>query len=131
MRLRLYKVTGHSMLPALADGDFVLAFRCARQALEAGDRVVVDHPEFGRIIKRVDRILPGGDLNISGDNPAMSTHSERLGQIPRERVAGKVLMVIRGPGLSRLNTVMNGAPAAERVTTQCPQDTNASGSVRP
>lgn len=107
MRLRLYKVTGHSMLPSLADGDFVLAFRCARQALDVGDRVVIDHPEFGRIIKRVTRILPGGGLDIAGDNLAMSTHGERLGRIPRERILGKVLIAIRGPIRTRSNALMD------------------------
>lgn len=130
MHLRLYKVTGQSMQPGLADGDFVLAFRRGRLVLKVGDRVVVDHPEFGRIIKRVTRLLPGGELDVAGDNLAMSTHSERLGRIPRKRILGKVLIAIRGPERTRSNSVTNRATAVERATTRCPQGSDASGPVR-
>lgn len=98
MRLKLFKVTGNSMLPTLAEGDFVLAFRRARQVLDVGDCVVIDHSEFGLIVKRITRILPSGNLNVAGDNLAMSTQSERLGLVPRDRVLGKVLLPIHGPG---------------------------------
>ena len=68
MRLRLYRVTGDSMLPDLAAGSYVvtLAHRC--QAIRIGDVVVVDHATHGRIIKRVVGVDRHRALLLAGDN---------------------------------------------------------------
>jgi len=91
MRLGLYKVTGDSMLPNYCAGDYVLTCRLHTSIFKAGDVVVVRHPRFGNIIKRIARIDEASMLVIAGDNPLASTDSETLGLVSSQQVLGKVL----------------------------------------
>jgi nickel-type superoxide dismutase maturation protease len=87
----LYKVTGDSMLPNYCPGDYVLTWRPARRSLKSGDVVVVDHPRFGNIIKRIQQVLDPVTFTISGDNTTASTDSTDLGPVSIEQVRGKVV----------------------------------------
>jgi nickel-type superoxide dismutase maturation protease len=91
MGFGLFKVTGDSMLPNYRSGDFVLTFRRRRQAIKPGDVVVVDHPRFGRIIKRISAIPQPDTFTLSGDNHLASTHSEKLGEVSIDQLQGKVV----------------------------------------
>lgn len=95
MRLKLYKVTGDSMLPDLPAGTFIVTLKRRHQAIRINDVVVAEHAVYGRIIKRVVDLAPDGTITLAGDNAAMSTTSETLGQIPRDRLLGQVIMRFR------------------------------------
>jgi nickel-type superoxide dismutase maturation protease len=88
-RRRRVRVEGHSMNPALANGDhvFVRPATCA----QPGQIVLTQHP-FNtnvQLIKRVERTEESG-LFLVGDNPPESTDSRSLGLIPWSRLIGVV-----------------------------------------
>jgi nickel-type superoxide dismutase maturation protease len=106
-RRRRYQVTGASMAPALAAGDWVLvdpgAYR--RRPPRPGDVVVVRHPYRRdlRLVKRVGTVLPDGRCRLLGDNPGASTDSRAFGAVPPDLVEGPVVLHVaagapRGPG---------------------------------
>ena len=97
MRLRLYRVTGDSMLPDLAAGSYVvtLAHRC--QAIRIGDVAVVDRATHGRIIKRVVGVDRHRALLLAGDNADRSTSTDALGPVARKRLLGRVIWRFGAP----------------------------------
>ncbi|WP_111497661.1 nickel-type superoxide dismutase maturation protease [Marinobacter bohaiensis] len=98
MRIRLFKVTGESMLPELGPGSFVIVFGRRSLALRVGDVIVAEHPAYGRIVKRITAIQPDAALMLAGDNPAKSTSTQAMGAVPRSRVLGKVIWRIPSAG---------------------------------
>jgi signal peptidase I len=95
--LRWMRVRGESMLPLLADGDLVLAadWYWLIGTLRPGDRIIFDHPVYGRMVKLVDRLLPESrQLTVRGTRP-VSTDSQEFGPIARSTVLGKVIWVVR------------------------------------
>lgn len=105
MRLRLLKVTGNSMYPALTSGAFVLVIRWRafgwHQRLAVGDMVAVDHPEFGAIVKRVSRLdndNGGVKFRLCGDNQQASVTEAQIGWINEEQFIGKVVFVAHANG---------------------------------
>lgn len=75
--LGLYRVAGHSMLPALRPGQLLLGLRWARP--RPGQIIVAWHD--GRpVIKRLQRHDAAG-LWLAGDNPAASTDSRHFGPV--------------------------------------------------
>lgn len=106
IRVRLLKVTGNSMHPTLMSGVFVLLWRWqifgGCQRVKVGDIVAVDHPEFGKIIKRISEIEQGiekgsgvRNLRLRGDNALASVTEAQMGWIEESRVIGKVVYVVR------------------------------------
>lgn len=91
---RLYRVKGPSMAPTLSAGDIVV-LRTRRGKI--GEIVVVDHADFGAIIKRVNA---NGDL--SGDNP-VSTSEQSLGAYDNATPIGVAILKITPSGLRRLS----------------------------
>lgn len=89
--LSFFKVKGASMEPVLASGDFVLASRLYR-SINVGDLVVVDHPCYKRIVKRVKNI-EGERLTLIGENQA-SVSSEKMGWVMSPDVLGKVIFTV-------------------------------------
>lgn len=81
------------MSPAFCHNDYVFTLR-RRSGLKTGDVVVINHPRFNTIIKRIAEISPEGALRLEGDNPA-STDTESLGWQPPSKVIGKVIWHIR------------------------------------
>jgi hypothetical protein len=62
--------------------------------LRCGDVVVFDHPEYGRLIKRVEQIEPCGHLHVRGDD-IDSIDSRRFGPIPRSFVRARMIAHIK------------------------------------
>lgn len=91
MRLRLFKVSGDSMSPSLMAGNFLLAIAQRRPRLNVGSVVVVEHPRYGRIIKRVSAIDDHGQLWLCGDNQQRSTSTSALGAITTDQVLARVI----------------------------------------
>ena len=91
--LFFYKVKGGSMLPALTGGDFVIATRFYRH-IKLNDLLVINHPSYGRIIKRVAKISNKKNIYVTGDN-SESISSEQIGSIAKSQIQGKVLFSIK------------------------------------
>jgi phage repressor protein C with HTH and peptisase S24 domain len=93
--LRIFRVSGSSMEPALSDGDYVVAAtKLWRPRVEK--MVVVSHQEYGILVKRVQRHSAHG-YTLASDNP-LGTDSRTLGNISEQQVIGPVLLSIRRPG---------------------------------
>ncbi len=88
-RRRRYRVQGPSMVPTLADGDFVLAD--PGRSPGVGDVVVARHPREPELIvvKRVAELAPEG-LVLVGDAREASTDSRQWGPVALEGVLGVV-----------------------------------------
>ncbi|MEM6476048.1 MAG: S24/S26 family peptidase [Pseudomonadota bacterium] len=86
------RIRGDSMEPMLPSGSLAL-FR-ARKRVERGDVVLVDHPEFGVIVKRARDVGEDGSVALEGTSPA-STSPERLGRVERSRVQGVMVRQLR------------------------------------
>ncbi len=86
-------VTGDSMTPLLAPGDWVLvdphAFR--RRRPKVGELVVVPDPRQPErwLVKRVVDVEDDGRLAVQGDNVARSTDSRTFGPVEPGAVVGR------------------------------------------
>ena len=94
--LKLLRVSGLSMWPQYEDGDYVLvASPRLAGGIRAGDVVVFRHPDYGVMIKRVERVEPGGDdIYVIGAHER-SVDSRQFGAISRRAVIGKVIWHIK------------------------------------
>ena len=96
--IRLVKVMGNSMSPALEDGDYVITKKPRRY--QAGLIYVINHSDLGRIIKRLQDTKHDRCFFI-GDNPKASTPASLISAVERHRVIGQVFWVIGPKGLRR------------------------------
>lgn len=81
------------MMPSLAGGDYVIASRYFRR-LKKGDLVIVDHPHYKRIVKRIHTMSENHKLLLSGEN-AQSISCEKMGWVSTSTVYGKVIFSIK------------------------------------
>lgn len=95
--LSIFKIRGASMWPYLSGGDFVIACRFFFR-IRPNDIVIVDHPVYDRMIKRVADISSDKSLWLQGDNKASVT-SQQMGWVSLEWVKAKVLFSIRSKQL--------------------------------
>ena len=92
--LRFYKVVGASMAPTFFQGDYVLCLTWPLFRLTESQVVVVNHPKYKTIIKRIKcskKISNKRGYFLVGDNP-QSTSSQELGFVNQEKIAGLVLL---------------------------------------
>lgn len=82
------------MLPSLYPGDFVIGTR-VYVCVSAKDLILVDHPNYGRIIKRVAKVSHQKGIWLEGDNPNESVSSEQMGWVDLNQVCAKVLFSIK------------------------------------
>ena len=90
--LRLVRIDGDSMAPKLPHGTFAL-FRRTRW-IRPDDIVLVQHPVFGRIVKKVTSVSSQG-ITLTG----LSSHSVSslsLGPVQRRNVQGKLIVELKG-----------------------------------
>ena len=93
---RFYKVVGASMTPTLFQGDYVLCLTWPLFRFRTSQVVVVNHPKYQTIIKRIKCIQQVSDNRVYwlvGDNP-QSTSSQELGFVTQQKIAGLVLLKI-------------------------------------
>lgn len=132
MKLSVLKVKGNSMHPALESGAFVLVWQSKflykykhivrnlpvigqhlgfAKGLNKGDIVVVNHPKYGRIIKRIAKIeydirqlselkkpqvacYQLVRLRLRGDNKNGTVSEHDMGWVSVEQLMGKVVYVV-------------------------------------
>jgi signal peptidase I len=82
------------MYPTLSNGDFVVSTRWIGR-IRVGDVLLIDHPVYGRLIKRVLRVSGDRSFLLTGDNAEASVSPERLGWVNRQWVLGKHLMTFK------------------------------------
>ncbi|WP_051221683.1 S24 family peptidase [Neptunomonas japonica] len=90
MGVRIHSVRGRSMDPIFRDGDYIVSFSWRFSRYRVNDVVIVRHPIYGSIIKRIIDIDNAGAVLLAGDNPA-STSSEKIGRQPKQLIIGKLL----------------------------------------
>jgi len=90
--LSLRKIRGTSMYPVMVEGDYIVINHIFWQ-LNAGDIIVVDHPIYSNIVKRIVTIARNGDLWLKGEN-IDSVTSEKMGWVKELWVRGKVIYTI-------------------------------------
>lgn len=96
--LRILRVMGASLSPAIQDGDYVLVVTLPilKRRLKPADVVAFHHPDYGILIKRIASIAGDDRLYVTGTDPA-SVDSRTFGPIHRREVIGKVIWHIRAP----------------------------------
>ena len=72
MLFRIFRVSGDSMLPTLADGDFVLAKKLNENYLD-GNVVIINDTAHGFIIKRIKE-LNKKEYAAYGDNKDLKSN---------------------------------------------------------
>ena len=87
-----HRIRGESMEPTLQSGDIVLL---RRREAKPNDVLLVEHPDYGRIIKRL-----GGDGFLIGDGAA-STSRAALGRFDPATLIGVAVLIITPAGLRR------------------------------
>jgi signal peptidase I len=93
---QILRVRGASLASAYRDGDYVVISGLGLKKVRPGDVVVFQHPDYGRLIKRVESLEACGRLCVRGDD-IDSVDSRRFGPIPRSSVIGRVLWIVRRP----------------------------------
>lgn len=89
--LRLVRIDGDSMAPRLPHGTFALFRRTSW--IEPDDIVLVQHPVFGRIVKKVVSVSSQG-LTLAGLS-SRSVSSLSLGPVEHGAVQGKLVMELK------------------------------------
>ena len=72
MLFRIFRVSGDSMLPTLADGDFVLAKKLKENPLD-GNIVIINDTAHGFLIKRIKE-LNKKEYAAYGDNKDLKSN---------------------------------------------------------
>jgi len=90
--LSLRKIGGTSMYPVMVEGDYIVINHIFWQ-LNAGDIIVVDHPIYSNIVKRIVTVARNGDIWLRGEN-IDSVTPEKMGWVKRLWVRGKVIYTI-------------------------------------
>ncbi len=85
---KILKIKGNSLSPALNAGDFVFTVTQFFTP-ELNKFAVVEHPFYGKIIKRIIRINQQGDLLLEGENTS-SISTFDMGWVKPEWITGLV-----------------------------------------
>lgn len=94
--LKIIRITGQSMAPLYRDGDYALLWTARPRRFKARDIVAFRHPRLGLLFKRIERVNPGGSVDVRGLHPH-SVDSRTLGSVPYAHITGKVILGIRAP----------------------------------
>ncbi|REL35239.1 S24 family peptidase [Thalassotalea euphylliae] len=93
--LKIWKVKGHSMAPVIPQGCFILAAKWLNfMPIKPGQRLLIDHPEYGIIVKTVAVVDHNGLIWSKGENAA-SVPVEVLGPANKTQVLGRVIRIFK------------------------------------
>ncbi len=103
-------VTGHSMEPALRDGDWLLVDPTAfvGRGPRPGELVVARDPRHPTrlIVKRVRDVSADGRLYVAGDHPAHGDEGAAIGAVPPDAIVGRPWLRYWPP--RRVGTIWGG-----------------------
>ena len=85
----LRRINGNSMQPTVSSGDYIVALKYYFKPIRAGDIVIVNHPQYNEIIKRVKHIDNQGNYWLIGDG-ADSLSTAKMGAICPAQILGKL-----------------------------------------
>lgn len=92
---KIWKINGGSMAPVIPAGSFVLTSKWSQLLpVKEGQRIVIDHPVFGIIVKTVAVVDRNGFVWSKGENHE-SLPVEKLGPVNRSDILGRVMFVFR------------------------------------
>lgn len=115
------EVAEHSMLPALRDGDWLLAVRTRR--IRPGQIVLAWHPQRPgfQLVKRATRRVEGGWW-LESDFPAApgAVDSAGFGPVPEEKIIARVLVRYHRPRRDRYRSRLSRTNAADCVGPRSP-----------
>ena len=83
------RVSGHSMVPVLPPGTYIVGLKWFRK-LRIGDVIVFLHDGKEKI-KRLERFEDDGSLYVLGEYPDTSTDSRHFGGVEPRTVRAKVI----------------------------------------
>ena len=87
------------MSPTILDGDYVLAGKYKTNPID-GTIAVIQHPVFGKLIKRIKLTDKTGKVFVTGDNE-LSTPTETFGALDKNFIKYEVRWRISPFGISR------------------------------
>jgi len=87
--LYLRRITGNSMYPTLRDGDYIWASKRLLSHYRQGDIVLVDHPLYTRIVKRIKHIDKDGQYWLVGDG-IDSVSSLQMGPVSNRQILARM-----------------------------------------
>lgn len=90
-RLKLFKVQGRSMAPEYLPNDVLICAKWPFIQLRPGHNLVINHPYYHTIVKKVTNVLSSGDVIVSGTSPD-STPSAAIGVVQKHWIEGRVVM---------------------------------------
>lgn len=91
-RLKLARVAGESMLPAISPDDYVIAWRNPWSRIQPGRLVICQHPQYGAIVKRIAAVDQDKAL-LEGDNREASVASARMGWVDQADLSPVIYVV--------------------------------------
>jgi signal peptidase I len=96
---RLLKVHGDSLYPDYQEGDFVLVSKVPFlfSAPRPGQVIAFQMPPYGVLIKRIDRVLEGGQAFFVLGTHLHSVDSRQFGPVRRQNLVGRVIWHIPKP----------------------------------
>ena len=90
----LRRINGNRMSPTLLNGDYIVAFSPLQKRFSVGDIVIVNHPQFSEIIKRIHYIDEQGKFWLIGDGlDTLST--DKMGAIDITQILAKLCWHIK------------------------------------
>jgi phage repressor protein C with HTH and peptisase S24 domain len=98
--LYIIRVVGNSMKPIFRDGDFAIVCKYRRPKIK--DVVLVRHPEYGLIVKRlIHQDQSDNAAYLAGDNP-LTISSYHMGKLSSDAIIGVVYICISKTIISRV-----------------------------
>ncbi|MCH2057821.1 MAG: S24/S26 family peptidase [Thalassotalea sp.] len=83
------------MAPIIPPGCFILATKWLNLfPIRAGQRLVIDHPKYGIIVKTVACVDKNGLIWSKGENME-SLPVEQLGPVSKQQVLGRVIRIFK------------------------------------
>jgi signal peptidase I len=94
--LKLLKIVGDSLTPGYQNGDFVLVSKIPFifHPPAPGDVIAFRQPGYGLLIKRIQSVNQGGEMNVIGTR-IESIDSRMFGPVRQQDMIGKVVWHIR------------------------------------
>jgi len=94
--LKIWRVQGDSMSPEIREGDFVVISKIPFLIdFCVGDSIVFHHPQYGTLIKRIEKLDDQRQLFWVGGIHPDSLDSHKIGPVRENQIYGKVIWHIR------------------------------------